>query len=63
MKMKTISIFNVLVIEFDKPTGIEAKYMLEKTFNDYDKALEYIEKTLPDYFKSNDFTSYNFEVI
>jgi regulator of sigma D len=63
MKMKTISIFNILVIEFDKLTGIEAKYMLEKTFNNYDKALEYIEKTLPDYFKSNDFTSYNFEIM
>jgi regulator of sigma D len=63
MKMKTISIFNILVIEFDKLTGIEAKYMLEKTFNNYDKALEYIEKTLPDYFKSNDFTSYNFDII
>jgi hypothetical protein len=63
MKMKTISIFNILVIEFDKLTGIEQKYMLEKTFNNYDKALEYIEKILPDYLKSNDFISYNFEVI
>jgi hypothetical protein len=63
MKMKTINIFNILVIEFDKLTGIEQKYMLEKTFNDYDKALEYIEKTLPNYFKSNENTSFNFDIM
>jgi uncharacterized protein YutE (UPF0331/DUF86 family) len=63
MKMKTINIFNILVIEFDKLTGIEVKYMLEKTFNDYDKALEYIEKTLPNYFKSNENTSFNFDIM
>jgi hypothetical protein len=63
MKMKTINIFNILVIEFDKLTGIEQKYMLEKTFNDYDKALEYIEKTLPNYLKTDEFTSFNFDIM
>jgi hypothetical protein len=59
--MKTINIFEILVIEFNRFTGIEYKYTLEKQYT-YNEALQKIEK-LKAIYKSNEFTTYNFEII
>jgi len=60
--MKKINIFQIMIIEFNKFTGIETRYTLERQFT-YDQAQEYIENRLKKLYTNDLVDTYQFEII